>query len=100
MESYAIANENLLVEDYNTATLNIVWHRYDKERTIVFALIELLPQDFPMPMQISETCISVNKKGYQKQAFYHEKIVCSVNDAIRWYNNIRDNKNINFINDK
>lgn len=99
MESYAIANENLLVEDYNTATLNIVWHRYDKERTIVFALIELLPQDFPMPMQISETCISVNKKGYQKQAFYHEKIVCSVNDAIRWYNNIRDNKNINFIND-
>ncbi len=99
MESYTITNENLLVEDYDTATLNVVWHRHDKERTIVFALIELLPKEFPKPLEISETYVSVNKKGYQKQAFYYEKIVCSINDVIEWYNNIRNSKNINFIND-
>lgn len=99
MELYTITNENLLKEDYGTATLNIIWHRYDNERTVVFGLIELLPKEFPKPLEISETCIKVNKKGYQKQAFYHEKIVCSINKAIEWYNNIRNNKNIDFIND-
>ena len=55
MEEYIVSDkEELLTQDYQKASLSLVWHRNDKRRTIVFALIELLPKEFPTPITINE----------------------------------------------
>ena len=98
MREYLCQHETLFTEDYDNAAISIVWYRNDKVRTIVFAFIELLPKEFPEPIEIEEKSISLNKKGAQRQAFYYKKIKCSVKDALEWYASIQNGQDIAFVN--
>ena len=96
MEEYTVNNEILLTKDYNKASLSIVWHRNDNKRTIVFALIELLPGEFPIPVTINEISQKISEKGYNKQSFYYQKFVDSATNILNLYKSIQDGKNIEY----
>ena len=97
MEEYLVSDkEELLTQDYQKASLSLVWHRNDKRRTIVFALIELLPKEFPTPITINEIPQKISEKGYNKQAFYYQKFVDNINNILNFYKSIQNGKNIEY----
>ena len=94
MKEYLVNTKDLLTKDYQKASLSIVWHRNDQKRTIVFALIELLPEEFPMPVAINEISQKISEKGYNKQAFYYQKFIDNVDNILNLYKSIQCEKSI------
>lgn len=47
-------SSNMLLEDYKYAALNILWLYDSGKRTLIFAFIELFPNEYPKPINIQE----------------------------------------------
>ena len=45
-------SSNMLLEDYKYAALNILWLYDSGKRTLIFAFIELFPNECPKPINI------------------------------------------------
>ncbi len=78
-------------DDYQYASIDLLWHRKDQKRTLLFSLIQLWPQEFPEPEEINEDSKKINKnRGY----FYHKRIIVPLETAIKWYENALSNTNL------
>jgi len=78
--------DNLLKKDYKHATLNILWHRDGDVRNIIFANIELLPNEHPEPIALPESSKRIGNKG--QQYFYFRRIVDSAENLINLYEDL------------
>lgn len=78
-------NSNMLLEDYKYAALNILWLYDNGKRTLIFAFIELFPNEYPKPINIQENSHSVNKTN--KRLFF-ARIIDTVENILNWYSNI------------
>lgn len=85
-------NTKLLLEDYKYAALNILWSCENGKRTVIFAFIELFPNEFPKPIEIKEDDNKLKKSNIR---IYYKRIICLVSDALNWYKNAVDNKPLN-----
>lgn len=81
---------NLLEEDYTNGVLNILWLFENGKRTIIFAYIELLPNEYPEPYNTEEKPFPISKK--LKQHLYFIRIVARANDLIGWYEKALNNE--------
>ena len=78
-------NSNMLLEDYKYAALNILWLYDNGKRTLIFAFIELFPNEYPKPINIQENSHSVKKTN--KRLFF-ARIIDTVENILNWYSNI------------
>jgi len=86
MKSIIPSQENLLKIDYKYAVLNILWHRDGDVRNIIFANIELLPNEHPEPIALPESSKRIGNKG--QQYFYFRRIVDSAENLINLYEDL------------
>ena len=77
---------NYLEKDYKYGALNILWYRDDAKRFLVFASIELYPNEHPKPINIKEEYHRVGNKG--KKYFYFTREVMLAKKLIEIYSDI------------
>ncbi len=90
MKTINLEYNNYLEEDYKYAVLNILWHRDDNVRTIIFANIELYPNEYPQPIDIPETYKRIGSKG--RQYLYFCRIIDTAKNLINLYESMASNK--------
>ena len=73
---------NFLLNDYRYGALNILWSCTNGHRTLIFAYIELFPNEFPIPIEIDEVEHNARKI---KTRFYYRRIVASAEILLNWY---------------
>lgn len=77
-----------IIGDYGHACLHLAWYREDQERYLLFAMVELLPAEFPPPDSTEEQCLQTRSLG-RKTAIYVRRDVLSAAEALAWYNHCR-----------
>ena len=80
---------NYLEKDYKYGALNILWYRDDKKRFLVFANIELYPNEHPKPIRIKEDSHKVGNKG--RKYFYFTREVMPAKKLIEIYSDLAQN---------
>ncbi len=72
-------------EDYEKAVLHLAWDRHagTKERTLLFAMVELLPIEVPPPLDDGEQ--SERLGGKSEHHVYLRRVVMSARQALGWY---------------
>ena len=83
---------NFLEKDYHYGALNILWFRDDEKRFLIFANIELYPNEYPKPNKIDEQEQRVGNKG--RKYFYFTRIVTSAKKLIKLYEKLQDRKEV------
>ncbi len=86
MEVISPEYSNNLEEDYKYGALNILWYRDDKKRFLVFASIELYPNEHPKPIRIQEENHQVGNKG--RKYFYFRREVMLARKLIEIYTDL------------
>lgn len=74
-----------LISDYGHAILHLAWYRNDRQRSLVFGMVELLPKEFPEPTGTDEESLRVGNEG--RRCLYMRRFTMPVNQAIEWYEN-------------
>ena len=77
---------NYLEKDYKYGALNILWYRDDKKRFLVFANMELYPNEHPKPIRIKEDSHKVGNKG--RKYFYFTREVMPAKKLIEIYSDL------------
>ena len=80
-----LTNSNMLLEDYHYAALNILWLYDNGKRTLIFAFIELFPNEYPKPINIQENSHSIKKT---KQRLFFARVIDTAENILNWYSNI------------
>lgn len=80
---------NYLEKDYKYGALNILWYRDDKKRFLVFANMELYPNEHPKPIRIKEDSHKVGNKG--RKYFYFTREVMPAKKLIEIYSDLAQN---------
>ncbi|SEH67337.1 VPA1262 family N-terminal domain-containing protein [Magnetospirillum fulvum] len=75
--------------DYGHACLHLAWYREDQERYLLFAMVELLPSEFPPPDSTEEQCLRTRSLG-RRTAVYVRRDVLPATEALTWYEHCRD----------
>lgn len=73
-----------LTDDYGCALLHVVWYREDRQRFLLFAMVELVPAELPPPDQTKLQSHPVRSRGRQHH-LYLRRIPMAVPDALGWY---------------
>jgi len=74
--------------DYTWAVLHIAWYRDGKDRHLVFGFVELVPAELSKPEGTTEVSFKVNQLGKQSY-LYFKRLVITVDDALKWYEECR-----------
>lgn len=78
---------SLLDRDYQAAIINLGWKRQDKKRSLLFGLIELVPNEFPVP-KIDEKEFSWRIGSEGRHYGYFKRTVTTVSRALSWYSTL------------
>jgi hypothetical protein len=89
MQEISIPNDptTKLTSDYSYAKLHLAWYRNDQQRSLVFGMMELLPNEFPKPIETDEIDKRIGTKG--RRYIYLRRFIFSIEEAIQWYKNCR-----------
>jgi hypothetical protein len=76
-----------LDEDYRDAVLHLAWdvHKETKERTLLFAFVELLPAEIPPPLDDYDPKGGERLGPQSKHRIYVRHAVTSARRALEWY---------------
>jgi len=76
-----------LHEDYGNAIIHLAWdfHKQTKQRTLLFASVELLPLEIPPPQDNGEENFLL--RGTRDYRLFVRHIVLPANRALAWYRN-------------
>lgn len=73
-----------LIDDYGHALVHLVWYREDRQRFLLFAMVELFPIELPPPEPTEEQAFAVRSIGRQHHV-YLRRIPMTVRDALDWH---------------
>ena len=73
------------IEGYGQAVINLAWFRDDKERHLIFGMVELRPIEFPNVVGCSRKDARAENKS--RRYLHYQRFVMTAMDAIAWYRN-------------
>ncbi|WP_206782035.1 VPA1262 family N-terminal domain-containing protein [Azospirillum argentinense] len=73
-----------LIDDYRHALIHLAWYRENRQRFLLFAMVELFPAELPLPDPTEEQTFAVRSLGRQ-HSVYLRRIPMTVQDALEWH---------------
>ena len=74
--------------DYRHALIHLAWYREDRQRTLLFGMVELFPAEMPAPDSSEEMGQPLRAIGRQHWV-YIRRFAMPVSDALNWYEECR-----------
>jgi len=89
MQEIPIPNDptTKLTLDYHYAKLHLAWYRNEQQLSLVFGMMELLPNEFPKPIETYKIHERIGKKG--RRYIHMRRFILSIEKAMQWYQDCR-----------